>query len=269
MDMAWDASDPSQLRINSAGLTRCGLDWSWDTARSPWSDQDLWVVLDGVGVLYTSTGAQPVRRGSCFVLRGGERYRGEQDRRRRLVVSHTHFDALDSGGTVLRPPPVPLPFHREIADLSFLEGCLHRLLSAYLTAPDGLGSRRWLGCALAVLAEVDAAPQGGAGEQARRIAAVCEAMRQEPALSWSVAAQARRCRWHPDHYARVFAQLRGCGPQEYAIRLRCELAAARLRSDDASIGEVAAALGYADPRFFSRQFRQRFGRSPRTWREGG
>jgi transcriptional regulator GlxA family with amidase domain len=59
----------------------------------------------------------------------------------------------------------------------------------------------------------------------------------------------------PSHFFALFKQLTGCPPMDYFTRLRMRQACRMLDSTSASVKEVAAALGYDDPFYFSRVFK--------------
>jgi hypothetical protein len=113
-----DMPNPIHLRrINSAGITHCEQDWSWDTSRRPPVDHDLWTVFRGQGELRTGDRAWPLLPGDCFVLEPGGVYEGTHDPNHPLLVIHIHFDP--SGD-------FPLEFHRRLTHLGFLKEVLTR-----------------------------------------------------------------------------------------------------------------------------------------------
>lgn len=59
----------------------------------------------------------------------------------------------------------------------------------------------------------------------------------------------------PSHFFALFKQRTGCPPMDYFTRLRMQHACRLLGSTSASVKEVAAALGYDDPFYFSRVFK--------------
>jgi AraC-like DNA-binding protein len=65
----------------------------------------------------------------------------------------------------------------------------------------------------------------------------------------------------------LFREQMGCSPMEWVKQLRLTQACHRIISTDARIGEVAAALGFASPYHFSREFHRRFGVSPVAYRK--
>lgn len=69
------------------------------------------------------------------------------------------------------------------------------------------------------------------------------------------------------YLVRLFRECYGVSPQEYLIRLRMQHAVDRLVLTDDPIGKIASECGYPDPLAFSKIFKQRFGKSPRLYRE--
>jgi transcriptional regulator GlxA family with amidase domain len=70
-----------------------------------------------------------------------------------------------------------------------------------------------------------------------------------------VATLAAMAKLSPSHFFALFKQHTGCPPMDYFTRLRMKHARRLLGSGSASVKEVAAALGYADPFYFSRVFK--------------
>jgi AraC-like DNA-binding protein len=65
-----------------------------------------------------------------------------------------------------------------------------------------------------------------------------------------------------DHFGRIFRRERGISPIRYLTDYRLDRANDLLCKGQLSVKQVAAAVGYTDPLYFSRQFRARVGRSP-------
>ncbi|MHC4884091.1 MAG: helix-turn-helix domain-containing protein [Planctomycetota bacterium] len=68
---------------------------------------------------------------------------------------------------------------------------------------------------------------------------------------------------------RIFRRVEGVSPVEYLLQLRLRRGAELLRTSDRRVIEVALRVGFSDANYFSRQFRARFGMSPREYRRGG
>jgi AraC-like DNA-binding protein len=70
-----------------------------------------------------------------------------------------------------------------------------------------------------------------------------------------VATLAARANVSPSHFFALFKRQIGCAPIDYFIRLRMQHACRLLDETVMSVKEVAAALGYDDPFYFSRIFK--------------
>jgi AraC-like DNA-binding protein len=77
---------------------------------------------------------------------------------------------------------------------------------------------------------------------------------------------AARLRLTPDYFARLFRRTYNVSPRLWIVRERIKQAAVCLLESQLSISEVAEEFGYRDIFFFSRQFKQVLGRSPRSYR---
>jgi AraC family transcriptional regulator of arabinose operon len=69
------------------------------------------------------------------------------------------------------------------------------------------------------------------------------------------------------HFACEFRKFVGVPPMRYLLERRLKHAAYLLADVNATVAEVARAVGFRDPLYFSRQFRRRFGLSPRPYRQ--
>jgi AraC-like DNA-binding protein len=61
------------------------------------------------------------------------------------------------------------------------------------------------------------------------------------------------------HYSALFKRQMSCSPVEFLTRLRLQKACERFGQSNESIAEIAYALGFADPLYFSRVFRRQMG----------
>jgi AraC-like DNA-binding protein len=77
---------------------------------------------------------------------------------------------------------------------------------------------------------------------------------------------ASAARMSVSHLSARFREHLGTPPMRYLLELRLRQAAYLLADRNAGVGEVARAVGFRDPLYFSRQFRRRFGSSPRAYR---
>jgi AraC family transcriptional regulator len=69
------------------------------------------------------------------------------------------------------------------------------------------------------------------------------------------------------HFARAFKESTGLTPQRFVMRRRLERARRFLADTELAIGDIAAACGFYDQAHLARLFKQRYGESPRDFRE--
>ncbi|HEY7049639.1 MAG TPA: helix-turn-helix domain-containing protein [Jatrophihabitantaceae bacterium] len=104
-------------------------------------------------------------------------------------------------------------------------------------------------------------------DQDRSGAPVLAALRRDAALPLSVAQHARRLGRTADELRDTVRRLTGLGVKDYLVRVRIDRAKQLLADGGRSIGEVAGAVGYEDPGYFSRLFTRRVGVSPSRFRD--
>lgn len=85
----------------------------------------------------------------------------------------------------------------------------------------------------------------------------------------NLAALAREAGLSPYHFLRTFERLTGVTPHQYVRRMRLRKAAVRLARDKTKVLNVALDCGFGDVSNFNRAFREEYGMSPRSYREGG
>lgn len=84
-----------------------------------------------------------------------------------------------------------------------------------------------------------------------------------------VTSLARMANVSPSHFFAVFKKQTGFAPIDFFIRLRMERACELLTATEMSIKEIAAALGYDDPFYFSRLFKSVHQMAPSIYRVRG
>jgi transcriptional regulator GlxA family with amidase domain len=91
---------------------------------------------------------------------------------------------------------------------------------------------------------------------------VAQVIRQDPGRDWSVREMAARASLSRAQFTRRFVAQNGMAPAQYLIKARIDRAHQLLTETGMTVTQVAGALGYADVPYFSRQYKQRTGRSP-------
>ena len=101
------------------------------------------------------------------------------------------------------------------------------------------------------------------GAKLRRAIAFMEAHLQEP---FDLTEVARGVGMSQFHFSRLFKKAMGVSPSHQFIRQRVAKAQRLLMETDASVIEVAMAVGYSSPSHFAQIFRRETGTTPRAYR---
>jgi AraC-like DNA-binding protein len=104
-------------------------------------------------------------------------------------------------------------------------------------------------------ADMRGLPAYGENETWRKVERTISYMVEHINQPLQVSTLAAQVNVSPSHFFSLFKQRMGCPPIDYFTRLRMGQARRILDSTSASVKEVAAALGYDDPFYFSRVFK--------------
>jgi AraC-like DNA-binding protein len=166
-----------------------------------------------------------------------------------------HFDT-DAPAEI--PPPGPI----RVQELTLLEALARRCDRSFRRGGP-LGARHSRLCLEQLLCllheEATDEPLGPVDAELDRIA---EQMRQDPSRRWTVADLARRTALSRAQFTRRFIAYTGLTPARYVINVRLARAHELLTETRMSVTQIAAALGYVDVAYFSRQYKRHTGRSP-------
>lgn len=270
--------DWTRLRVavsKGVGRVRCepgwrlGPDWA-----AQLRDCDLWFVWAGRGRMTLRDRTIELRPGVCLWMRPGGIYLAEQEPADRLGVTYLHFDVLNARGSPLRRDRVLPPEVYEVPDAGATDAILTRIVELRRSA-DERHHRAADHLLTGVLMELEATPRSSGGtapggvatHQRRVVQAAAARIRESPADAPSAPELARAAGYSVDHFAKLFRQVMGQPPQEYIVAARIDRAKQLLAESTLSVAQVADALGYRDVYFFSRQFKQKTGRSPSAYRK--
>lgn len=243
---------------------------------------EIAVVGPGRGTHVTATGGHRLRHGQAVVLRPGawHGFEGCAD----LVVANCCVSAKalrsDLEGVMLVPALRRLLWTEPVA--SGARGVavtavgpdaadeaidqIRRLEADLAGAPPRTG--RALGRLVTVLGILaDAGSPGGAGPGMHpAVAAAIARMEAAPAEAWRLGGLARAVNLDPDYLGRLFVRHVGASPLAHLARIRAERAADLLAHSDLPAARVGAAVGWDDPTYFARRFRELVGLTPTAYR---
>jgi len=101
---------------------------------------------------------------------------------------------------------------------------------------------------------------------AKRLAPVLDHLERHLAAPVSRQGLARIAGLSPSRFHALFTAAMGMSPLAYALQRRLQLASHQLVSSDLSVQDIATRMGFSDPFYFSRLFRQRMQLSPSAYR---
>lgn len=99
-----------------------------------------------------------------------------------------------------------------------------------------------------------------------RVGEVIGSLEIDDAKDWNLADMLRMAHMSRSNFMRIFKKATGQSPIEYLLSLRTQERMKLLRNTGSTITETAFGVGFSDSNYFSRQFRQVLGQSPRDFR---
>jgi len=261
----------ARLRVARGGRPLCsGPNWDWRNRANYSREFDLWLVVQGKGLIRTPDATYSLFGGACFLLRLWEPSIATSDPTDPILVSWVCFDCLDARGRNLAPDRLRLPPRsRQIAEISFLDTLIQRVVRAH-TDESPEEAEEWLRAALLEVARHDRAVFSGVAlRQVRLIDTLCTRIEADPGAWRSLDTLAEQAGYSKDHFIRLFRKHRGVTPGEYIIRSRIESARSLLVFSEQTVTQIAEQLGYPDVYSFCKQFKARTGQTPTEYRRMG
>jgi len=100
------------------------------------------------------------------------------------------------------------------------------------------------------------------------VARALSVLHERPSYAWTLDQLAKEVATSRSVLADRFTTLVGVPPMQYLTQWRMQLAAELLTTTSASLGEIAARVGYGSETALSRAFKRQVGVSPARWRDG-
>ena len=231
----------------------------------------LILCLRGRGWVRVGGETRAMAAGSCALLPAGRAHAYGADDAVPWTIVWAHFVGEESGpwselafgpgigrggGVVVLPPD---RFDEIALDR------VHAALERGYALRDLAAAAAALRSSLAEIARI-LATRGGERSARERVAASVDVLRREWLRARRLDELAAAAGLSPAHYSSLFREQTGFSPIDYLIRLRVQHACRLLDRTTQRVHEVAAAVGYDDPYYFTRCFRRVMGRSPREYR---
>jgi AraC-like DNA-binding protein len=114
--------------------------------------------------------------------------------------------------------------------------------------------------------EVQAVVPAARGGRPMVVEVIANTVSRRPSMPYSVADIAAAARISPNHFSTLFHKHMGQSFSDFLSDRRIETAKEILGDLTLRVSEVARKVGYDDPGYFARRFRQKTGLTPREWR---
>lgn len=236
---------------------------------------ELAIMINGEAVHRTSQGAQTVTPGQVVAVRPGSWHAYEEPRNCTVINIYLGPQLLlgDLAWCLDHPVLVRLLLHGGVSTdvlppdrLVEVIGWLDQLAGQRSSGPEGVIVRRGLlGCVLGRLAELTIAT-AGSSVVTRPVLVALTSMAEDLVRPWTVDELARVAAVSPSRLHRLFRAEVGSTPLGWLTRSRAERFAVLLHGSDESVARIGRRVGWPDPNYASRRFRQVYGVSPSEYR---
>jgi AraC family transcriptional regulator, arabinose operon regulatory protein len=238
--------------------------WKWT---SRWrSHYNLWIALEGTGVVQWRGRAYSFIPGSCFLftpegeVQGGlSADSGMANFAAHLVVKtsrqRSQLEAFSSGYS-----------GRSFAQLGWAGSFCRHLAGLFVLGRQADYALLLQGVSLLMRSLQVEQDSVFRDPTARAILQAAGRIRQRPSRECRVAEMAAEVGLSKSQFHRKFLEVMGVSPNRFVIAERLAQAEKWLRETQWSVQEIADRLGYRDVYFFSRQFKQFRGMSPLHYR---
>lgn len=263
---ATGAGMTQQLLVTDAGYYPHALHHGATRQHGAWGTIVI-VVSSGRGACRTGEEVVEVGPAQALVIPARTPHRYWSDDRDPWTISWMHvrgenveeFERSVTPGGVAAVVDVHEPLH--------VVGELERALAALESDETMPNVLRAAGAGWSVLAQIAADAAAGSQTRTEPVRAAQAYLREHLEAPVRVGELAARVGLSTSHFAALFRKATGGGVVEYVKRLRIARASELLVTTAMTVADVARAVGYDDPFYFSRQFRGVHDCSPTTFRE--
>jgi AraC family transcriptional regulator, arabinose operon regulatory protein len=260
------------LYVQAAGQITRGLGHHFE--RETIDEYIMLYCVEGRGWLRIGSQTHPIwPRDFCFVLTGHAHGYGADDRDP-WSIHWAHFNGhqasafLDLIGVSIQSPVFSLR-GETLPDLARHFNAMLSLLAVDSSLPHLLKACAHLRQILSTLALVRATVSDPSAQESAEesvVERVIRLMHENITRPLQLEEMAREVNLSASHLHRLFRQEIDTTPMHYFIRLKIERACELLDNTEMKVNEIGYFLGYSDPHYFSRIFKQITGHAPRKFR---
>lgn len=151
--------------------------------------------------------------------------------------------------------------------LSMLAGWLEEALHGDKSEPLVPGIITLLITRLAQFPLVEGQGKAAVTADIERFFPAIERLRKSPGNALPLKEAATLCNLSAAYFSRRFAAVFGCGFADYVAAYRLQLAARHVATTSTPLSTISYDLGFASPSHFAERYRERFGMTPREYRQ--
>ncbi len=225
--------------------------------------------MDGRGVIHLGRSRWQMRRGHGVILPPGVAHEYAADAGDPWSIVWFHF-AGARAGAYARAPNVSAASPRFwVQDVGMMteafEECYHHVLGGHTDA-DLIGLSTSFVRFLGLCRTLQRSPDTRRRHTEERIVHSVRFLRENLHRALTLAQVAGAAGLSVPHFCAMFKRQINCGPMEFFARLKMQRACELLAGTRLGIAEIAYGLGFEDPLYFSKRFRQHVGTSPTSHR---
>lgn len=227
------------------------------------------LILVQEGTLHiTANGVRrTVRAGEYLFLRAGEEHFGHQASRGRLAYLWLHVRSIHTFEVEEDDAPYAFAETGSVVGCMQVEDRFSQLLAMTMEEPPCPPLMRNYACSLLMMELTRAQGRQRSGSEPPVVLAAQTWIRANYHRPFPVTELAQQMGYQADYLASLFRQHTGMTIVQYTTQLRMRMAKALLAHYDVSIREVAYSCGFADEKYFMRQFKRQEGITPTQFRE--
>lgn len=260
------------LRINliveQKEATRAFFDF-WAKGPPVWNDIDLHILLEGRSTYSIGDDVFNVEVGSVLFLPYWKKVTIKKDQDCPPRIAIIHFDMLDRYKNRIDPKKVNLKKANVLQDVQFTFSLLRRILEYYMSQDRAIGlAESVLETLLIEIFNFSyCSSKSQTSMYANDIENIIQEIKRDPTKSWDVKELARILHCSPDHFGRLFKKYCNKSPKSFLLDCKMKEICHVLHTSALPLKEVAFKFGYQNQYYFSKQFKQYIGMSPKAFRD--